>query len=189
MRLLIYGARDYARTVGELAVDCGHQVVGLVDDHQPDREGVIGSFADALARHRDCGVVLGIGYADLAGRWRAWGRVRASGSPVPALVHPRAYVARSAVVGAGSVVMAGAIVDQRACLGEGVVLWPGACINHDTVVGDNCFVSPNAVLCGHVHLGADCFVGAAAAVADHCRVLPGTRIRMLERYADHRDRS
>lgn len=186
MRLLIYGSRDYARTVSELAEDCGHEIVGLIDDTDPTRDGVVGCFDDAVGRHRDCGVVLGIGYTDLLGRWAAWGRVLACGLSTPTLIHPRAYVARTAILGSGGVVMAGAIVDQRAHLGEAVVVWPGVCINHDTVIGDNCFISPHAVLCGHVTLGANTFVGAGAAVADHCRVPAGSRIRMLERYVDHR---
>lgn len=188
MRLLIYGSRDYARTVAEVAQDCGHEIAGLIDDTDPRRPGVVGRLDDAVAGHPDCAIVLGIGYSDLGMHWAAWLRTRASGRPTPTLVHPRAYVARSAVVGLGSVVMAGAIVDQRVRLGEVVVVWPGACVNHDTFVDDNCFVSPNAVLCGHVSVGAHTFVGAAAAVADHCRVPARSKIRMLERYVDHRAR-
>lgn len=185
MRLLIYGARDYADTVADLAEDCGHEVVGRVDDNG-SAEGVLGRFVDVVPRWPDCSVVLGIGYRDLAARWAAWQRVRSSGRSSPALIHPRAYVARTAKVADGCVVMAGALVDRQARLDEVSVLWPGACINHGCVVGANSFVSPNATLCGHVQLGAHCFVGAGAAIADHCRVPDGTRIRMLERYALNR---
>lgn len=186
MRLLIYGSRAYARTVAELAEDCGHEVVGMIDDDDPRRPGVIGGFADARAGHANCGVAMGIGYSDLAGRWQAWRRVRDSGMIAPALIHPRAIVARSASIGQGVVVMAGSIVDQRVRIGEAVVIWPGACISHDSVVGDNSFVSPNATLCGEVRVGANSFIGAGAAIADHCEIPADSRILMLERYAGHR---
>jgi len=32
MRLLIYGSKEFASTVADLARHCGHNVVGLVDD-------------------------------------------------------------------------------------------------------------------------------------------------------------
>jgi sugar O-acyltransferase (sialic acid O-acetyltransferase NeuD family) len=185
MRLIIYGARDYADTVADLAIDCGHEVVGKVDD-EGRSDDVLGRFSDVLRQRQDCGVVLGIGYRDLPARWAAWQRVRESGLPTPSLIHPRAYVARTAQVANGCVVMAGAIVDRVARLGEACVVWPGACVNHGTIVGENSFVSPNATLCGLVQLGAHCFVGAGAAIADRCRVPEGTSIRMLERYSLNR---
>lgn len=185
MRLLIYGSRSFADTIADLAFDCGHEVVGKVDDGGTGAS-VLGRFADVVASHADRGVVMGIGYSDLPARWAAWQRVRGCGLATPALIHPRAYVARTAEIGPGCAVMACAIIDRRCRIGEACVVWPGACVNHDSIVGENCFISPNATLCGVVTVGAHSFVGAAAAIADHCNVPESARIRMLERYALHR---
>lgn len=185
MRLLIYGARDYAATVADLARDCGHDVVGMIEDGAP-RDGVVGCFDDVATGFADCGIVLGIGYNNLPGRWAAWRRVLTTGRPTPSLVHPRAYVARSAAVGRGSVVMAGAIVDRASRLGEATVVWPGVCINHDCQIGDNTFVSPSAVLCGFVRVGAHSFIGAGAAIADHCQLPESSFLRLQERYTANR---
>ena len=165
-----------------MARDCGYKVAGFIDDLNQG-PGIVGGFDDAVAKHADCGIVLGIGYNDLAARWRAWLRVRASGRTTPGLVHPRAYVASTATVSLGAVVMAGAIVDRSVTLGEAVVIWPGACINHDAVVGENCFVSPSATLCGFVRVGAHSFIGAGAVVVDHGFVPEASFIPMLKRYA------
>ena len=185
MRLLIYGAKDFAQTAAELAVHCGHAVAGFIDDFERSPR-IVGSFDDVArtTSPMDAGIVLAVGYRDLAGRWTAWLRVRAAGFTLPALVHPRAYVADSARLGDGCMVMAGAIVDVRARLGDGVVLWPGACVNHDSVVGDNTFVSPNATICGHVRIGAHCFIGAGAAIADHRTVPDRSFVRMLTAYVE-----
>jgi sugar O-acyltransferase (sialic acid O-acetyltransferase NeuD family) len=183
MRLLIYGAKDFARTAAELATHCGHTVAGFIDDFERSPR-VIGSFDETVrtTSPADSGIVLAVGYRDLAGRWTAWQRIRAAGFTLPSLVHPRAYVADSARVGEGCMVMAGAIVDVRVTLGDGVVVWPGACVNHDSVVGDNTFVSPNATICGHVQIGAHCFIGAGAAIADHRTVPERSFVRMLAMY-------
>lgn len=183
MPLLIYGSREFARTVAELAKDCGHDVAGYIDDFSraPD---ILGSLEEVLTSHppQDYQIAMAVGYADQMARWQAWKRVRSAGYSAPQLVHPRAYVAKSAAICTGAMVMAGAIVDVRSRIGEVAVVWPGACINHDSTIGENSFISPNATLCGFVELGAHSFVGAGAAIVDHCKVPESTRIKMLSRY-------
>lgn len=183
MRLLIYGSRNFALTVMELVEDCGHDPVGLVDDMQQG-SGILGSLEAVMRSHPPAhyGIALAIGYNNLPARWGAWQRAREAGYDAPALIHPRAYVARSAHVGAGSMVMAGAVVDVRARIGEVSVLWPGVCVNHDTVIEANCFLSPNATVCGTVRLGSHSFVGAGAVIADRCEVPPSSFIKMRDRY-------
>jgi len=183
MRLIIYGSRDFSSVVIELARACGHDPVGLVDDvHQG--AGILGDLAAVTRSHPPAtyGIALAIGYENLQGRWAAWLRARAAGYQAPVLIHPRAYVADSARVGEGSMVMAGAVVDVRTTIGKAVVLWPSVSVNHDTNIGDNCFISPNATLCGFVELGANSFVGAGAAIADRCVVPSSSFIKMLGRY-------
>lgn len=183
MQFLIYGSREFSHTVAELVDDCGHSVAGFIDDFSTG-PGILGNLEQVRRSHasNEYGIALAVGYNNLPARWEAWQRIRAAGYRAPPLIHPRAYVARSAAVGEGSMVMAGSLVDVRAILGDVVVAWPGACISHDCVVGDNSFISPNATLCGYVNLGAHCFVGAGAAIVDHCTVPASTRIRMQSSY-------
>jgi hypothetical protein len=160
---------------------------GCIDDFASG-PGVLGSFDDVRRSHPpgDYGIALAVGYTCLDARWQAWQKVRDAGYAVPALVHPHAYVAGSAHVGEGAMLMAGALVDVRARIGDIAVVWPGACISHDSVIGHNCFVSPNATVCGYVALGPHSFVGAGAAIVDHCEVPPHARIKMLDRYTGAR---
>jgi sugar O-acyltransferase (sialic acid O-acetyltransferase NeuD family) len=184
MQILMYGAGDFLPTVEELVRTCGHSVVGAIDDTRRG-PGILGSFEEVLHSHppSDYCIALSIGYKNRPGRSAAWQRIRAAGYEAPAMIHPRAYVAASAQVADGSLIMACAIIDARTRIGEATVIWPGACINHDTKIGSNCFVSPNATLCGFVQLGADSFVGAGAAVADHCEVPASSFIKMMARYS------
>lgn len=183
MQVLIYGSREFSHTVAELVTDCGHDVVGFIDDFTQGAQ-IVGSLEEVRLSHPpgEYGVALAVGYNNMPARWEAWQRIRAAGYAAPALVHPRAYVAGSATVEDGAMLMAGSIVDVRARIGEIVVAWPGSCVNHDCVVGANCFISPNATLCGYVNLGAHSFVGAGAAIVDHCDVPPSTRIKMLSSF-------
>lgn len=187
MRMLIYGSKDFALTVKDLARHCGYEVVGMVDDFNTG-EGVLGTLAQVAVSHppSEYAMAIAIGYSNIPARWQAWRRVFAAGYSAPALVHPRAYVADTAVLGVGVMVMACAMVDTRAKLGDLAVVWPGACINHDVHVGDNCFISPNATLCGYVSIGRDSFVGAGAAIADHSRLPEGAFLKMHSSYSGDR---
>lgn len=183
MELLIYGSKEFSQTVAELGEDCGFHIAGLIDDFSKDGK-VLGTLEHVAQTHPPSNfhIAIAIGYSNLAARWQLWKRVKAAGYIAPPLIHPRAYVAKSALLGEGSMIMAGALVDVRSRIGEISVIWPGACINHDATLGENCFISPNATLCGYVDLGAHSFVGAGAAIVDHCTVPSETRIKMLERY-------
>lgn len=185
---LIYGARSYALTIADLIRDTGGEVLGMIEDGTPEDSAdvMLCSFEQAQIRFRAKRppIALGIGYRDLPARWRAWERVRALGWPTPSLIHPEAYVAATAQVQQGAVVMARSIVDRKALIGEGAVLWPGACVNHDSVIGANTFVSPGAIVCGNVRVGAHCFVGAGALLADGSQVPDGTFLKMGTRYSE-----
>jgi len=184
MRILIYGSKDFALTVAELVRHCGHEAAGFVDDFDKGQR-IIGTLEEVTRSHprSDFAFALAIGYSNLVERWRAWERLRAAGYAAPALVHPRGYVADSARLGEGCMVMAGALVDVRACLGAQVVLWPGACVNHDASIGDNTFVSPNATICGHTRVGANCFIGAGSTIADHCEVPAASVLKMQSKFS------
>jgi len=183
MRVLIYGSKEFALTVAELARHCGYEVVGMIDDFNSG-PGTLGCFDVVKAKFppSEYAIAVAIGYSNISGRWQAWKRVRADGYQAPRLVHPRAYVADTAFLGEGCMIMAGAIVDVRAEVGALGVVWPGACINHDTKIGANTFVSPNATICGSVEIGPHTFVGAGASIADHSKVPASSFIKMLSAF-------
>ena len=183
MRLLIYGSKDFAATVAELVRHCGHKVVGMVDDFNSG-SGILGNLDGVNKSHPppEYGIAMAIGYSNIPARWTAWERIKLAGYSAPALIHPRAYVADTASVGEGAMVMAGAIVDVRAEIGDLAVLWPNTCINHDSKIGSNTFVSPSATICGFANIGPHSFIGAGAVIADHCQVPDMSFIKMLTRH-------
>jgi len=183
MHMLIYGSKDFAATVAELVRHCGHEVVGMVDDYNSGTD-ILGDFTAVTRTHppSEYGIAMAIGYSNIPARWAAWERIRSAGYRAPALIHPRAYVADTAHIGEGVMVMAGAIVDVRADIGDLAVVWPGACVNHDVEIGSNTFISPNATLCGFSHVGPHSFIGAGAVIVDHGQVPEASFIKMLARY-------
>jgi len=188
LKVLVYGSTTFGSVVRVLVEECGHEFAGFIDDMNGSGGAVLGSFDAVSKSHpaKQFGCVNAVGYKDLAARQRVSDRIAAAGYESPSLVHPRALVGRDSHVGAGTMIMAGAIVDCRVDIGLHVVLWPGAVVAHDSVLDGNTFLSPNSTVCGCCRIAANCFVGAAAVVVDHATVPAGTRIKASQRYVSPR---
>lgn len=83
---------------------------------------------------------------------------------LPVVVSPRAYVSRHANVGAGTIVMHGAVVNAGATVGENCILNTQSLVEHDVVIGDHCHVATSAAVNGGVRIGSETFVGSGAAI-------------------------
>lgn len=85
------------------------------------------------------------------------------------LVAPSAIVSRNSVIGEGSAIMQGAIIN-RAVVGENCVVNSGAIIEHDCVIGQNSFIGPGAVIGGFTVIGENCFIGLGARIANGVKI-------------------
>jgi len=117
-------------------------------------------------------IALGIG--NNSARLRAFATLGAD--LFPALVHPRAAVARRAEVSPGTVVLAGAVVNPGAVIGRCAIVNSGAVVEHDCVIGPGCHISPGAVVAGAAEVGELAWIGAGAVVLPGIKVGPGAMV-------------
>jgi sugar O-acyltransferase (sialic acid O-acetyltransferase NeuD family) len=85
--------------------------------------------------------------------------------PWVTIVHPLAYVSKSASIGEGTIVMAGAVVQAGARVGRHCIVNTGASVDHDCVVEDYAHLAPGAHLCGNAHVGEGALVAVGVGVA------------------------
>lgn len=177
-KVLVYGCAEFGQVVRNLVKNCGHEFVGFIDDYN-DGKDVLGNyeqvkenFPPKVIYHPDSAyyIVIGVGYKSLRDRWSIYQRALLDGYRLVSLIHPQAIVDKTAKIGEGVIVMAGAVVDYKAEIKDLAVLWNGVVVSHDSVVGENTFLSPNSTICGGVSIGRDCFIGAGAVVTDHKKV-------------------
>ena len=167
----VFGAGGHAKVVIRALEVSGVASIAVFDD-DPSLQGqaILGHVVlGSLDRARDMGynhAVIAIG--DNATRKRVEGRF--PDLEWVTVVHPRAWVDPSAALGAGTVVLAGAIVQAEATLGRHCILNTGSSVDHDCCLADFVHVAPGAHLAGWVSVGEGCLLGVGAAT------IPGVRI-------------
>jgi sugar O-acyltransferase (sialic acid O-acetyltransferase NeuD family) len=85
-------------------------------------------------------------------------------------VHPTVWISPDASVGAGTVVMARAVVQSKARIGRNCIINTGAIVEHDCAIGDHTHLSPSVTLGGAVTIGEYVHMGIGA------MAIPGVRI-------------
>lgn len=166
--MIIVGAGGYGCELAAVARAAGHDVVGFVDDGEPDLERLrslgltlLGGLADA-AQHANR-FVIGVGYPKprraLADRMVAAGLTAAE-----AIVHPSAVLLGAVELAPGCVVMPNSTVSNGARLSPHVLVNYQASVGHDTVIGPATTIGPNVAVGGTCRIGSDVLVGSGAVI-------------------------
>ncbi len=175
--LTIVGASGHGKVVAEAALVSNWAAVEFYDRAWPDKQqvgrwAVAGDDATLWADlTRKDGVIVAIG--DNWTRLMLLERLRQSGAKLVSIVHPMACISETARLGAGTVAMAGAIVNADAVVGIGGILNTGCSVDHDCVLGDAVHISPGAHLAGDVHVGDRSWIGIGASVRQGVRIGAG----------------
>jgi len=147
----------------------GYTVAGIVDRPELVGELVLGYPVTAtdddlpgLVRRFACFLVTAGQIKSPALRLRLFETVVALGGELPVIVSPLAYVSPHARLGAGTIVMHGAMVNAGAEVGRNCIINSRALVEHDAVIGDHCHISTGALINGGVVVGAETFWGSGA---------------------------
>jgi sugar O-acyltransferase (sialic acid O-acetyltransferase NeuD family) len=79
-------------------------------------------------------------------------------------MHPRAFLADSAVLGNGTQVLANASVCVDVRMGEACIVNTSASVDHDCAIGDGVHIGPGAHLSGEIRIGNFSMVGTGAVI-------------------------
>lgn len=105
------------------------------------------------------------------------------GFKFPIIISPTANVSGYATIGAGTIVMNGAIVNADAQIGINCIINSRAVIEHDATVEDHCHVSTGVILNGNVNIGTGSFIGSGSIIKEgisigaNCLVGMGLSVR------------
>lgn len=184
-RLLVYGAgghgRSLAALIGELE---GYEIVGFVDDGYTPADRVfglpiLGGGGDLVALAED-GFRLAVngvgGIGDLDSRLSVYQQLQRAGFHVPTVVHPTAWVEKSAQLEDGCQVFPFATIGTEVRVGFGCIINTGVIVSHNVGLERYVNLSPGATLAGGVVVGARALIGMRATVNLNVRVGEGALI-------------
>ena len=181
--IVIIGASGHASVVCDIVRSRDkYRVVGFIDKNLPLGKSCNG--LEILGREEDIpelvksddlqGALIAIGDNYL--RWQIFKRIR---KIVPELqfvdaVHPDSCVAETAEIGAGTVIMAGVVVNPYCRIGEFCILNTAASLDHDSVMEDYSCLAPGVVTGGNVSIGKFSAICIGAIVSHNIKIGSGT---------------
>lgn len=159
MKLIIIGAGGHGQVIRETARDTvkyrDAEILFLDDRYEViyDQLQMYGTVSYRLSgkcdsflsyREDDTEFYPAFGNNQLRLNWEK--KILEAGGKLATIIHPRAYVAQSATVQPGSVVLANAIVNTGTTIGRACIINVGAIVEHGCVVSDGCHVNSGAVV-------------------------------------------
>jgi len=154
-KILIVGAGGHGQVVAEVAEDLGYQVAFL-DDNSHEAIGRIDDMERFLQYEN---AFCGIGNNQF--RESIMYRLEKAGFTIPCLIHPSAYVSKSAIIEKGVVVEPKAIVNANTIVKEGSIISVGSIVDHNVVIGR------------YAHINAGAIVKAGATIEDYRKLEAG----------------
>lgn len=159
--MYLYGAGGHAKVIMDILEECRTEVSGIVDDN-PDIQTFMGREIISGYRKGISPVIISIGSNAI--RKRIAGRLYDEKVVFGTAVSVHAVVSPRAVIGEGTVVMQGSILQSDCRIGRHCIINTGASVDHECVIGDYAHISPHATLCGNVQVGEETWVGAGTVV-------------------------
>lgn len=177
-RIIVIGGGGHAKVVIAMLRKTGTFLIeGYV---APENRGPIldvpwlGTDKDlvALSRHGPpLHAAMGIGHPRNAdARRSAHTVITQLGVEFQVVLDNTAVVADADCLGAGSVIMAGAVVQPGTKTGLCAIINTNATVDHDCLIEDFVHIGPGAVLCGGIVCAEGSLIGAGAVILPSCRI-------------------
>ena len=176
--LVIIGAGGFGREIFEYVQDSN------ADSNKFNFLGFLDDDAVSLSNHVLDGAVLGplemsssfqgtlfvIALGDPSQRHQVAQHLNGQGHQLATVIHPTAYVSRSATVDPGVIAAPFTLFGAYSWTRANVAVNVYASVGHDASVGSHSVLSPYAAITGNCRVGEHCFLGTKAVLT------PGTEI-------------
>jgi sugar O-acyltransferase (sialic acid O-acetyltransferase NeuD family) len=175
--ILIGGGGHCKSVIDVIEQEDEFQIIGIVD--KPELLGtkvlsypIIGNDSDLsnLAKKYQYALVTVGQIRSSALRMKIFDLAIKSGFSIPAVISPRAYVSKHAIVGTGTIVMHDALVNVNAKIGQNCIINSKALIEHDVIIEDHCHISTASVINGGTTVKANTFYGSNATSREYMEV-------------------
>lgn len=173
-KIILWGGTGQAKVNRAIIEEMGASVAAVIDD----TPGMVSPFPDVdiyhgydgfrswIRRHdpKEIGFSVAIGNPHGRDRLRIHDMLINEGLSPVTLFHPAASVAKTAIMGPGAQIMAGAVIGEETILGMECIINTKASVDHECILEDGVELAPGATVCGSVRIGVNAWVCAGATV-------------------------
>lgn len=163
--MYLFGASGHGMVVAEIAEENGFEIEAVIDEDPSKKQLLDYRVIQTLP---DCRPEMLISIGNNHNRKKI-----AECYPnfkYISLVHKSAQISKRAVIGEGTVVMAGAVVNSETKIGKHCIINSNSVIEHECKIGDYVHVSPGAALAGNVSVGEGSQIGIGASVIQGIKI-------------------
>jgi sugar O-acyltransferase (sialic acid O-acetyltransferase NeuD family) len=179
--IVIWGAGQHARTAFDVAISSREfEIVGFIDNTNPSRHGdefcgaeILGG-TDELESLASRGVpYIFVAIGDNKLRLELY-RYAAKFDLAPVtLVHPFTAIAADCVIGSGSIIRAGAVLEVDVEVGAGVIIGANCSLAHGCRLEQGVRIASGSTLSGNVILEQQSRIGPGSTILNYVRVGAG----------------
>ncbi|WP_242214364.1 acetyltransferase [Bacillus cereus group sp. BfR-BA-01383] len=178
-KLLIIGASGHGKVIADIALKMNKwQSIAFLDDKENVKSSmgieIIDKSASVSKYIDDYDFFVGIGNNVI--REKIQRQLETEEASIPVLIHPSAIIGEQVYLEAGTVVMAGAVINCCTKIGKGCIINTASTVDHDNVIEDYVHISPGAHLAGTVNIGRGTWLGIGSIISNNINITGGCRI-------------
>ena len=170
-KIMIIGAGGHGKVIADIAKKNGYTDISFLDDNTSVTKcngyPVIGTCQEAN-RYMDHDFIVAIGNSQV--RQKVQADLSQVGVYITTLIHPDAVIGEHVVLGEGTVIMAGVVVNPCSRIGRGCIINTCASVDHDCIINDYAHISVGAHVAGTVTVGERTWIGAGATVINNIEI-------------------
>lgn len=167
-KMYLFGASGHAKVIVDILRKKSIKVEGFFDDDlsKIELEGipVIGITEDHTGEQNPCLISIGNNNIRKAVVERLCTAIYATA------LHPNAVISNPELIGQGTVVMAGVVINPSTRIGAHCIINTSASIDHDCLIDNFVHIAPNATLCGGIEIGEGTLVGSGTTIIPNTKV-------------------
>ena len=174
-RIILWGGTGQAKVVRTIIEHHGSKVVAVFDDtpNLPSPFSDVPLYFSWIGFQKwltsqnntdDVGFCITIGNPHGRIRLKLHDQMSKAGLTPTTIIHPTAWIADNAIIGEGSQIMAGAVIQPNANIGDQCIINGNVYIDHDTVIGDGSELVAGSQLMGLSKIGQNTLIGASSVI-------------------------
>ncbi len=178
---ILWGSAGHAKVLAEVIELHGGKVIALFDNNNNAVSAIKGVpvyYGEATFRKwiKDCKKDSKVAGLVAIGGGRGFDRLsiyklfRENNINIDTLIHPKAVVSITAMIGSGCQILANSVVAVDVKIGEAGIVNHNASVDHECVLGNGVHIAPGATLCGCVIVEDGAFIGAGAVVLPRVKI-------------------